>query len=154
MSDTQPSPLQGTISEATKTAMKARDKERVAVLRMVNAEIKRYEVDERKTPTDDVVLGILNRMLKQRTDSQQAFEAAGRDELAAREVYESEVIREFMPAPLSAAEIDAAIAAAIEQTGASGMPDMGKVMGVLQGPLRGKADMGQVSAQVKARLAG
>ncbi|MFK7915126.1 MAG: GatB/YqeY domain-containing protein [Pseudomonadales bacterium] len=147
------SDLQKQISEATKVAMKARDKERVATLRMVNAEFKRVEVDERRELTDDDVLAILTRMQKQRLDSLNQFEQAGREDLAAVERAELEVLSTFMPEPLSAEDIDAAIDAAVAQTGASGMQDMGKVMGVLKGQVAGRADMGAVSARVKARLA-
>lgn len=146
------SDLQKQISEATKVAMKARDKERVATLRMVNAELKRVEVDERKTLTDDDVLKILTRMQKQRQDSLNQFEQAGRDDLAQVERYELEVLSTFMPEPMSADELAAAVDAAITQTGASGMQDMGKVMGILKAQVAGRADMGAVSAQVKARL--
>ena len=101
------SDLQARISEATKTAMKAREKERVAVLRLINAEIKRFEVDERKAPTDEIVLDLLNRMQKQRNDSIKAFQEAGRDELVAQEAMELEIIKEFMPEALSDDEMDA-----------------------------------------------
>lgn len=146
------SDLKNQISEATKVAMKARDKERVATLRMVNAEIKRVEVDERRTLSDDDVLAILTRMQKQRLDSLSQFEDAGREDLAAVERGELEVLKTFMPEPMDPAEITAAVAAAIAQVGASGMQDMGKVMGILKGQVAGRADMGLVSAQVKAQL--
>lgn len=146
------SDLQKQISEATKVAMKARDKERVATLRMVNAELKRVEVDERRTLSDDDVLAILTRMQKQRLDSLSQFEEAGREDLAAVERSELEVLKTFMPEPMSAEDIDTAVAAAIAQVGASGMQDMGKVMGILKGQVAGRADMGLVSAQVKAQL--
>ncbi len=146
--------LQTTISEATKTAMKARDKERVGVLRLINAEIKRYEVDERKEPTDEVVVGILTRMQKQRNDSIKAYSEAARDELVAQEAFEIAVIKEFMPEQLAADAIEAIVSKAIADTGAQGMKDMGKVMGAINGPLKGRADMGAVSALVKGLLAG
>ncbi|MGI9328935.1 MAG: GatB/YqeY domain-containing protein [Pseudomonadales bacterium] len=146
------SELQKTISEATKVAMKARDKERVAVLRMVNAEFKRVEVDERRELSDADILSILTKMQKQRQDSLSQFESAGREDLAAQERYELEVLQTFMPEPMGAAEITAAVAAAIASTGASGMSDMGKVMGALKSTLSGRADMGAVSAQVKSQL--
>jgi len=144
--------LQDRIAEATKTAMKAREKERVAVLRLINAEIKRFEVDERAEPTDEIVLNILNRMQKQRNDSIKAFEDAKRDELVAQEVLELTIIKEFMPAALSEEEVKAIVTDAIAETGASSMKDMGKVMGKINGPLKGKADMGAVSALVKSLL--
>lgn len=140
------------ISDATKAAMKARDKQRVATLRLVNAEIKRFEVDTRQTPTDDDVLDLLNRMVKQRNDSLKAYIEAKRDDLADQERYELTVLQDFMPSALSEEEIEALVQDAINQTGAAGMQDMGKVMGVLKEPLKGRADMGQVSARVKKLL--
>ena len=145
--------LQDRIAEATKTAMKAREKERVAVMRLINAEIKRFEVDERAEATDEVVLDILNRMQKQRNDSITAFEEAGRDELVTQEAMELTIIKEFMPAALSEDEVKAIVTEAIAETGAASMKDMGKVMGKINGPLKGKADMGAVSALVKSLLA-
>lgn len=146
------SDLKTQIEEATKDAMRARDKSRVAALRMVNSEIKRVEVDERKTLTDDDVLAILNRMLKQRNDSLSQFEQADREDLAAQERFEIELIKTFMPEPLSEAEVDAVIERAIEQTGASSMKDMGQVMGLVKAEIATRADMAAVSGKVKARL--
>lgn len=140
------------ISEATKAAMKARDKQRVAALRLVNAEIKRFEVDKRQTPTDDDVLDLLNRMVKQRNDSLKAYVEAEREDLAEQERYELTVLQDFMPSALSDDEIASLVQDAIKQIGASGMQDMGKVMALLKEPLKGRADMGQVSAQVKKLL--
>ena len=140
------------ISEATKAAMKARDKQRVAALRLVNAEIKRFEVDKRQTPTDDDVLDLLNRMVKQRNDSLKAYVEAEREDLAEQERYELTVLQDFMPSALSDDEIASRVQDAIKQIGASGMQDMGKVMALLKEPLKGRADMGQVSAQVKKLL--
>ena len=148
------SALKESIGEATKDAMRARAKERLAALRLMNAEIKRVEVDTRKILSDDDILQILNRMLKQRQDSLQQYEAAGREDLAAVERQEIDVIREFMPAPLSDAELEAEINAAVTATGASSPKDMGALMNVLRPRVQGRADMGQVSARVKARLAG
>lgn len=142
------------IGETTKAAMKARDRARVAALRLVNAEIKRIEVDERRDLTDDDVLTILNRMLKQRHDSLGQFEAAGREDLAEKERYEIGVIREFMPEPLSAEALAALVDEAVASTGATEMKDMGKVMGALKPKVQGRADMGALSGLVKARLAG
>ena len=141
------------IQEATRVAMKARDKPRVAALRLVNADIKRVEVDERRELSDRDVLAVLTRMLKQRNDSLSQYRDAGRDDLADQEQFEIDLIREFMPEPLSEAEIGARIDAAIDAVGASGMRDMGKVMGKLKAEVQGRADMGAVSARVKARLA-
>jgi len=146
------SELKQQISEATKDAMRARDKARVSALRLMNADIQRLEVDTRKVLSDDDVLGVLNRMLKQRQDSLQQYESAGREDLAAVERHEMSVIREFMPEPLTEAALDAEIEAAIAATGASSMKDMGALMGVLRPRVQGRADMGAISAKVKARL--
>jgi len=148
------SELKHQISEATNDAMRARDKARVAALRLIKADIQRLEVDTRKVLSDEDVLGVLNRMLKQRQDSLQQFEAAGREDLAEVERYEIAVIREYMPEPLSDAALEAEIEAAIAATGASSMKDMGALMGVLRPRVQGRADMGALSAWVKARLAG
>lgn len=142
------------IGETTKVAMKARDKNRVATLRMVNSEIKRIEVDERRELTDEDVLGILNRMLKQRHDSLSQFEAAGREDLAEKERYEIGVIRDFMPEPLSTEALAALVDEAVASSGATDMKDMGKVMGALKSKVQGRADMGTLSGLVKARLSG
>ncbi|MFV2090114.1 MAG: GatB/YqeY domain-containing protein [Pseudomonadales bacterium] len=144
--------LQARISEDTKVAMKARDKARVATLRMVNAEIKRVEVDERRELSDEDVLGILNRMLKQRRDSLTQFEQAERMDLADQERFEITVIESFMPEALSESEIDALIERVVSDTGASTMRDMGQVMGIIKSEVTGRADMGVVSGKVKARL--
>ena len=146
------SDLKERISDATKSAMKARDKERVATLRMVNAEIKRIEVDERRELSDDDVIAILNTMLKQRQDSLQQYQDAQRQDLADQEAYEIEVISGFMPEPLSEAELVAEIEACIQDAGAQGMQDMGRVMGALKAKVHGRADMGKVSGLVKAAL--
>ena len=140
------------IQEATKAAMKARDKPRLAALRLINADIKRVEVDERKALDDREVLVVLTRMLKQRNDSRSQYRDAGRDDLADQEQFEIDVITGFMPVPLSESEIAARIEAAIAAVGASGMRDMGKVMARLRDDVQGRADMGAVSALVKARL--
>ena len=148
------SELKSAISEATKVAMKQRDKARVAVLRMVNAEIKRVEVDQRGVELDDNgVLDVLNRMLKQRKDALQQFSEAGRQDLADQERFEIDVIAGFMPAQLSEEELEALLGETIARLGATSMQDMGKVMGALREPLKGRADMGAVSARVKALLA-
>lgn len=148
------SDLTDRIQTATRTAMKARDKRLVAALRLVNAELKRVEVDERKALADADVITILTRMVKQRNDSRSQYEAAGRTDLAEQEAFEIDVVRSFMPTPLSEAEVDALIDAAVAATGASGMRDMGKVMGRLKGEVAGRADMGAVSAKVKTKLSG
>lgn len=148
------SELKETISEATKTAMKAREKERVATLRMVNAEIKRIEVDERRELSDDDVLNILNKMVKQRQDALKQYTDAGRQELADQEAYEIALIQEFLPQQLSEDELSSLIEKIITDSGAAGMQDMGKVMGVLKNEAQGRADMGRASALVKAKLQG
>ena len=148
------SELKETISEATKTAMKAREKERVATLRMVNAEIKRIEVDERRELSDDDVLNILNKMVKQRQDALKQYTDAGRQELADQEAYEIALIQEFLPQQLSEDELSSLIEKIITDSGAAGMQDMGKVMGVLKSEVQGRADMGRASALVKAKLQG
>jgi len=149
------SDLKQLIGKATTAAMKARDKQRVGVLRLVNSEIKRVEVDQRLTDLDDgAVIAVLNRMLKQRQDSLSQFTSAGRTDLADQERFEMDVIREFMPEQVSAEALTAIIAKAIDATGAKSMQDMGRVMAALRDQLQGRADMGVVSAQVKALLAG
>ena len=146
--------LKARLTEDMKTAMKAGDKDRLGVIRLINSEIKRREVDERIELDDGQVLSVLEKMLKQRKDSVNQYEAAGRDDLAAVERFEIGVIQGYLPAPLPASEIASAIAAAIAETGATGPHDMGRVMAILKPRLAGRADIGQVSAQVKAALAG
>ena len=140
------------IQDATRAAMKARDKPRVAALRLINADIKRVEVDERKELNDREVVAVLTRMLKQRNDSLTQFRDAGRDDLADREQFEVDVINAFMPEPLAEAEVDALVNEAISAVGASGMRDMGKVMARLRGDVQGRTDMSALSAKVRARL--
>jgi hypothetical protein len=144
--------LKQQLSDDMKTAMKSGDKTRLGVIRLINAAIKQREVDERITLDDAQVLAALEKMLKQRRDSISQYENAGRDDLASVERFEVEVIQGYLPTQLSAEEVAAAISEAIAQTGASGPQDMGKVIGALKPKLAGRADMGQVSAQVKARL--
>jgi uncharacterized protein YqeY len=144
--------LIGRINEATTTAMKARDKARVAVLRLINAELKRVAVDERRELGDADVLTVLNRMLKQRNDAQSQFAAAGRNDLAEKEGYEIGVITEFMPEPLAEDELDERIRGVIASTGATSMRDMGKVMAALKETVAGRADLAAVSARVRALL--
>ncbi|MAN52424.1 MULTISPECIES: GatB/YqeY domain-containing protein [Marinimicrobium] len=146
------SELQTRINDALKTAMRAREKARVAVLRLVTAEFKRIEVDERIELDDARVLAILDKMVKQRRDSEQQYRDAGRAELADQERLEIDVIQEFLPQPLSDAELDQLVADAIAQSGAEGMKDMGKVMGILKPQVQGRADMADVSKRLKARL--
>ena len=142
------------IQAAAKDAVRARDRERVKALRLVNAELKQAAIDGRKTLADADVLAVLARMQKQRRDSQGQYEQAGREDLAAIERFEIAVIEEFLPQAMSAGEIEQAVAAAIEATGAAGMKDMGRVMGALKGELTGRADMAAVSRVVRAALQG
>lgn len=146
------SELKQTITNAMKDAMRAKEKQRLGTIRLILAELKRIEVDERTDLDDARVLAVLDKMNKQRRDSIEQFEAAGRDDLAAVEREEMEVIATFLPAALSDEEINTLVSEAISQTGASGMQDMGKVMGVLKPKLQGRADMGAVSKTVKAQL--
>jgi hypothetical protein len=144
--------LKARITEDMKTAMRAKDVARLSTIRMLLAAIKQREVDERIELTDADVLAVIEKMLKQRKDSIAQFEAGRREDLAAIERGEVEVLTGYMPAQLSAAEIDAEIAAAVTATGATGMAGMGKVMAILKPKLAGRADMAAVSAKVKARL--
>ena len=152
MSDT--SATAAAIKAAMKDAMKSRDKERLGTIRLIQSEFKRIEVDERVQLDEARVLAVLDKMVKQRRDSLQQYEDAGRHELAAKEAAEIAVIQEFLPAQLSDAELDALIDAAIAAAGAGGMQAMGAVMGTLKPQLAGRADMGAVSQKVKARLSG
>jgi len=144
--------LKETIMNNVKDAMRAKDKERLATLRLVTAAIKQIEVDERIELDDARTLTVLEKMLKQRKDSISQFEKAGRDDLVAIEVAEVAVIKEFMPEPLSEDEVAAIIADAIAKTGAESMKDMGKVMGIVKAATAGRADMGEVSKVIKAKL--
>ncbi|MEM1144176.1 MAG: GatB/YqeY domain-containing protein [Pseudomonadota bacterium] len=146
------SPTQLAIKDAMKAAMKSRDKERLATIRLMQAEFKRIEVDERIELDEARVLAVLDKMIKQRRDSQQQYENAGRAELAAQEASEIEVIQEFLPAQLAETELEELIDAAIASIDASGMQAMGAVMADLKPKLQGRADMGAVSAMVKAKL--
>ena len=146
------SPLKAQINEAMKAAMRAKEKERLGTIRLVLAEIKKVEVDERIDPDDVRVTSILDKMVKQRRDSIKQFTDAGRNELAAKEQSEIEVIQEFLPQPLSEEEIASLIDEAIASTGAASMQDMGKVMGLLKPQMAGRADMGKVSGLIKQRL--
>jgi uncharacterized protein YqeY len=132
--------------------MRAKDKPRLGAIRLIQAEIKRIEVDERIEIDDTRVLAILDKMVKQRRDSINQYEAAGRQELADVEVQEISVIQDFLPAALSDAEIAAMVEAAVTSSGATSMADMGKVMGILKPQIQGRADGGAVSGLVKAAL--
>ena len=146
------SALKATISAATITAMKAREKERVAVMRMVNSELKRVEVDERRELSDADVLNILHKMVKQRQDSLQQFLAAGRQDLADQETFELALLQEFLPAQMEDEALQQLIQTVIADTGAAGMQDMGKVMAGVKSAAEGTADMGRASALVKTLL--
>ena len=141
------------IKAAMKAAMKAREKETLATIRLIQAEFKRVEVDERIDIDDARALAIMDKMVKQRRDSITQYEAAGRDELAAIEIAEIDVIQDFLPTALTAQEIVELIQAAIAATGAESMRDMGKVMGILKPQIQGRADAGVVSIGVKKALA-
>jgi hypothetical protein len=145
--------LKDRINDDMKAAMRAKDSERLGAIRLLNAAIKQKEVDERVTLDDASVIGIVDKMLKQRKDSIEAFEKAGRTDLADKEKSEVGVLQAYLPARLSADEIAAEVKAIVAELGASGPGDMGKVMGAVKQRLAGKADMGLVSAAVKAALA-
>lgn len=146
------STLVANIKEAVKAAMRAKEKERLNALRLITSEFKRVEVDERIDIDDARALAILDKMLKQRRDSLAQYEAAGRDDLAAVEQFEMNIISEYMPEPLSDDELAKLVADAIAQSGAASMQDMGKVMGILKPQVQGRADMAQISQQVKSQL--
>jgi hypothetical protein len=144
--------LKQQITDAMKAAMKGGDKARLAVVRLMLAAVKQREVDERIELDDSQVLAVLDKMVKQRRDSIQQYGDAGRDDLVAQEAAEIEVIQEFLPTALSDDAINAIIEAAIAETGAESMRDMGKVMGIVKPQVQGRADVGQVSGRVKQRL--
>lgn len=144
--------LKAQITEAMKDAMRAKEKERLGAIRLIQAEIKRIEVDERIEVDDARVLAILDKMVKQRRDSIKQYLDANRPELADKEQAEIDVIQTFLPEALSDEELSAMIDAAIAESGAESMRDMGKVMGVLKPKIQGRADVGAVSGLVKAKL--
>jgi uncharacterized protein YqeY len=145
--------LRERINEDMKSAMKARETERLGALRLLLSAVKQREVDERVTLDDAGVVGVVEKMIKQRKDSIAQYEKAARQDLADKEQYEISVLEGYLPQQLSAQEIEDAIGSALAKTGARSPADMGKVMGVLKPMLAGRADMGRVSALVKARLA-
>lgn len=146
--------LKDRINDDLKSAMRSGDARRRDALRLLTAAIKQKEVDERRTLADPEVVAVIDKMVKQRRDSIAQFEKGGRTDLADAERFEVSVLEAYMPAALSEAEIEAAIDAAITQTGAAGPADMGKVMGPLKASLAGRADMSKVSARVKQKLLG
>ena len=146
--------LKDRIQEDMKAAMKARETERLNAIRLLMAAIKQKEVDERITLDDAAIAAVIDKLIKQRRDSINQYEQAGREDLAAAERAEIEVLSPYQPAQLSAEEVDAAVKTAIAQTGAAGPADMGKVMGILKPQLAGKTDLAAVSQCVKAALQG
>jgi uncharacterized protein YqeY len=148
------SALKTQLTEDMKTAMRAKDKARLGVIRLALAAIKQREVDERIELDDTQVLAVIDKMVKQRRDSAQQYKDANRPELEAQENYEIGVLLEYLPVALDEAELDALITKAIADAGASSMQEMGKVMGLLRPQVQGRADMGAVSAKIKAHLAG
>lgn len=140
------------LKEAQKDAMRAKDKLRLGTIRLALAEVKQREVDTREELTDDDVIALLTKMVKQRNDSIAQFKDANRLDLVEQEESELVVLKTFLPEPLSDDEVNALIAEAVEATGASGMQDMGKVMGWLKPKVQGRADMGKLSGQIKAKL--
>ena len=146
--------LKDQITEDMKAAMRAKDTERLGTIRLLTAAMKQKEVDERVELDDAAVVGIVDKLIKQRKDSIDAFQKAGRQDLADKEAAETKVLQAYLPARLSADEVAAEIQAIVAELGATGPGDMGKVMGAAKQRLAGKAEMGQVSAAVKAALAG
>lgn len=149
MSDSE---LKTRINDDVKSAMRAKDKDRLGALRLITAAIKQKEVDERIEMDDSAVLGVLEKMVKQRKDSIEQFGKAGRDDLIVIEQYELDLIQTYLPEQMTEAEIEAIVAEAVAATGAAEMKDMGKVMGIVKSKVAGKADMGLVSKLVKAKL--
>ena len=144
--------LKTQLTEDMKTAMRAKDQVSLSTIRLINAAIKQFEVDERTEADDAKVISILTKMVKQRKDSAKIYAEAGRQDLADKENAEIEILNRYLPQMMSAEEIKTVVEAAITETGASGMADMGKVMGVLKPRLAGKADMGEVNKVLKAAL--
>ena len=144
--------LKERITEDMKTAMRAGDKERLATVRLLLAAIKQREVDERITLDDGQVLAVIDKMIKQRREAISQFEAGGRADLVAKETAETTVLQAYLPAQLTAAEIDALITEAIAATGAASIKDMGKVMGFVKPKAQGRTDMGALSARIKQKL--
>jgi uncharacterized protein YqeY len=146
--------LKETINDAVKASMKAKDKDTTATLRLVTSAIKQIEVDERRELSDDDVIAVLTKMVKQRRESIEQFTKGNRQDLADKEQAELDLIQQYLPEQLSEAEIDQLIDQVISETGAETIKDMGKVMGKLKPQIQGKAEMGPVSAKIKAKLGG
>jgi uncharacterized protein YqeY len=146
--------LKAKITDDMKAAMRAREAERLSAIRLLLAAIKQLEVDERKDLSDPEVVSVIEKMIKQRRDSIAQFQAAGRKDLADRETFELGLLSSYLPKQLSDEEIASEVASIVAQSGAKGVSDMGKVMGLLKAKLVGRADMAKVSALVKTKLAG
>jgi uncharacterized protein len=146
--------LREQLNEDIKTAMKAREQEKLAALRLMLSEVKRKEVDERITLDDAAVIGVVEKMIKQRRDSIDQYDKAARRDLADKERYEISVLEAYLPQRLSQAEVESIVVEAIGSTGARSSADMGKVMAAVKPKVAGRADMGAVSALVKGKLAG
>jgi uncharacterized protein len=146
--------LKAKITDDMKAAMKAKEAQRLSAVRLLLAAIKQREVDERKELSDAEIVSVIEKMIKQRRDSIAQFQAAKRQDLVEGETFELNLLSAYLPKQLTDAEIAEEVSAAIAQTGAKGVSDMGKVMGVLKSKLAGRADLGKVSALVKAKLAG
>ncbi len=154
MNDTSDTSLKNQIQREVITAMKAKDKPRLATIRLITAAIKQIEVDERIELDNTRVITMLDKMVKQRRESISQFKTAGRDELVAQEAFEIDIIQEFLPQPLSEEEVEVIINTAIEQTNAGSIKDMGKVMGIVRPQIVGRADMGEISGKIKTMLSG
>ncbi|NOR19950.1 MAG: GatB/YqeY domain-containing protein [Xanthomonadales bacterium] len=144
--------LKLTIQDDVKSAMRARDQKRLTALRLITSAIKQIEVDQRVDVDDQMVLAILNKMVKQRRESIEQYETYGRDDLAAQEKYEIDLLSDYLPEALSDDEVAALIKKALAETGATSIRDMGAVMNLLRGEVQGRADMKAVSSAVKAQL--
>lgn len=147
------SPIKSALSDAMKAAMRAKDKKRLAVIRMALAAFKQIEVDERIDVNEERSLQLVDKMVKQRRESLRQYRDANREDLAEVEAAEIEILQEFLPQALSESELETLAKNAIQQSGAEGMKDMGKVMGVLKPQIQGRADMGAVSKLIKSLLA-
>ena len=146
------SDLQKQIQDSVISAMKSGEKERLKIIRLMTSAMKQIEIDERIELDDARIIAILDKMVKQRRESISQFKTAGRDDLVKQENYEIDIIQEFLPQALSEEEVDAIVSQAIEQTGASSIKDMGKVMGLVRPQIIGRADMGEVSGRIKSTL--
>ena len=146
--------LKNRLSDDVKTAMRARDAERLSTLRMAQAAIKQREVDERIELDDAQVTAVIEKMVKQRRESVEQYRAGGRDDLADAEAAEIELLKAYLPEPLDDGQLEQLVDQIVSETGATGMQDMGRIMGQIKKQAAGRADMGKVSALVKARLSG